>query len=107
MANGKADHALQDTARGSRCLFHHAGCETMHRHLEHLEGQIEPMFAECPTLCKLARTVQTEHRPSSPPWRWTCFGLLPSGHPEFELHLLGDVGLLGVFAFVTSAHVRF
>ena len=39
LAIGQAEKAITASARGSRCLFHHASGEAMHRHFRHLQNE--------------------------------------------------------------------
>ena len=105
-ANGQADNGIQDTARRIRSLFHNAGTppsfwdvaakqhtdivDNYRTSVGGVSNHVEPILAERCVRNARAHREDSEKRISSPPWRWTCFGLLAAGHPESELRIVGS-----------------
>ena len=94
----KADKLIQDTARGTRRLFRHAGGETMHRHIRHLQNECRwSLMTHWANTCRsssLQREAQREDDEdlsSRPPRRWTCFRAVldPELHPASVVNRCG------------------
>ena len=112
LAIGHAENAIQAAAGGSRCLFHHASGETLHRHFRHLQNEFRWSLRAHRTMTE---TALSEREKTARRWRrqFVMAAIemdISSGSSGLEAASCRRRGYLFVFFFffdlVTSAVVR-